>query len=109
MRARLEITRLERETGLRLAGELDLRTAPQLTEAFASIRSNGQAKLDLSELTFIDSSGLHAILGVASSVDGNGNFDPRRRVGVDAAGARNHEYRPASGPRDQERRWQLTP
>ena len=57
---------------MRLAGELDLRTAPQLTEAFASIRSNGKAKLDLAELTFIDSSGLHAILEAASSVDGAG-------------------------------------
>jgi anti-sigma B factor antagonist len=68
----LEITGLDGERGLRLAGELDLRTAPQLTEAFASMRRNGPAKLDLSELTFIDSSGLHAILELASSVDGTG-------------------------------------
>ena len=69
----LEITFLEDEAGLRLAGELDLHSAQQLKDAFAGIRSNGrQAKLDLSELTFIDSSGLHAIAEVAGAPNGTG-------------------------------------
>ena len=66
----LEITHIERNTGLSLAGELDLHTAPQLNEAFAGLEKNGQVTLDLSELTFIDSSGLHAIVECACAAEG---------------------------------------
>jgi anti-anti-sigma factor len=67
----LEITYRDGDTGLRLAGELDLRTRPQLSEAVARIRDNGQMTLDLSEVTFIDSSGLHAIVEIASTNNGH--------------------------------------
>jgi anti-sigma B factor antagonist len=44
-------------------GELDLASAPQLDDALSEAASGSVAViLDLSELTFMDSSGLHAIL-----------------------------------------------
>jgi len=58
--------------GLRLAGELDLRSVEPLASAFAAIPADGQATLDLSGLTFIDSSGLHAIEEIARAQNGNG-------------------------------------
>ena len=58
--------------GLRLAGELDLRSLEPLAAAFAALPVEGQATLDLSELTFIDSSGLHAIEEIARVQNGNG-------------------------------------
>jgi anti-anti-sigma factor len=68
----LEITALDGGTGLRLAGELDLQTASQLNHALAGIRRNGRVTLDLSELSFIDSSGLHAIVTYAGTQSGSG-------------------------------------
>ena len=62
----------EGDRGLRLAGELDLRSLPPLTAAFAALPAEGQATLDLSGLTFIDSSGLHAIEEIARAQNGNG-------------------------------------
>ena len=58
--------------GLRLTGELDLRSLPPFTAAFAALPAKGQATLDLAELTFIDSSGLHAIEEIARAQNGNG-------------------------------------
>ena len=71
----LEITRLEGERGFRLAGELDVLSAPRLIEAFADAPedgANGQARVDLSGLTFMDSSGLHALVEIAQSQNGHG-------------------------------------
>jgi anti-sigma B factor antagonist len=70
----LEITRLDGERGVRLAGELDMLSAPQLIEAFASIPNgvDGQSKVDLTELTFVDSSGLHALIEIARNQNGHG-------------------------------------
>lgn len=58
------------QRGLRLVGELDMASAPEVTEALASLDGDGQLTLDLSELTFIDSTGLHAILKHARSLNG---------------------------------------
>src|SRR3954447_8646227 len=58
--------------GLRLAGELDLRSIRPLLDEVAATPTKRQATLDLSELTFIDSSGLHAIEELASKQNGNG-------------------------------------
>ena len=56
-------------TGLRLSGELDLATAPQLADALAQAgRDSVAVILDLSELTFMDSSGLHVILNARASL-----------------------------------------
>ena len=47
-----------------LSGELDIATAPELDEAIAGVCENGESAvvLDLSRLTFMDSTGLQAIL-----------------------------------------------
>ena len=56
--------------GLSLEGELDLVSVRELTEALAKLDGDGDVTLDLSELTFIDSTGLHAIFEHASSLNG---------------------------------------
>jgi anti-anti-sigma factor len=56
--------------GLRLVGELDISSARDLTDALTSVSGNGDLTLELSELEFIDSSGLHAILQYAGSLNG---------------------------------------
>ena len=70
----LEITYLDGERGLRLAGELDMQTAPRLEEALAGMQGGGQPRLDLSQLTFIDSSGLRAITAFARAENGHGRL-----------------------------------
>ena len=70
----LEITRLNGERTFRLEGELDVLSAPRLLEAFAGMsgEADGQATIDLSGLTFMDSSGLHALIDIAHSQNGHG-------------------------------------
>jgi anti-anti-sigma factor len=48
-----------------LVGELDLKTVESLREALAALGSDGPVTLELSRLTFIDSSGLYAIAAFA--------------------------------------------
>jgi anti-sigma B factor antagonist len=70
--ARFSVVPIDGERGLRLAGELDLESAPVLERALEALPASGQATLDLSEVTFIDSSGLHAIVAFAGAQNGNG-------------------------------------
>ncbi|MCU1677321.1 MAG: anti-sigma-factor antagonist, partial [Frankiales bacterium] len=60
----LRVTRVPHEdhdlTVLVVAGELDLHTEPLLVEALDG--SRGTVVLDLSELTFVDSAGIHALV-----------------------------------------------
>ncbi|MCW3818104.1 STAS domain-containing protein [Micromonospora sp. DR5-3] len=61
------VTYAQRDGGaahLRLAGELDLSTAPELNAAIDRLAADGQRELlvDLSELTFCDSSGIAAFV-----------------------------------------------
>jgi anti-anti-sigma factor len=67
----LEISPLTSVAGLRLDGELDLATAPLLTEALLDLVSEREVHLDLALLTFLDSSGLHAIIKLARSQEGD--------------------------------------
>ena len=66
------IARLDGGNGLKVAGELDVATAPQLMEALRDALSTGQVTLDLSEVTFVDSCGIRAILELARTQNGNG-------------------------------------
>ena len=66
------IARLDGGNGLKVAGELDVATASQLAEALREASSAGQVVLDLSELTFLDSCGIRAILELARTQNGNG-------------------------------------
>lgn len=68
----LEITPLTRGGGMRLSGELDLSTAPELSDALAASTFESEVVLDVRELTFIDSSGLNVLVTFAASLNGNG-------------------------------------
>ena len=69
--AYFDIIRADDASTLRLVGELDLATAPVLREALRAV--NGKpVTLDLADLTFIDSTGLHVIVQFAGSTDGSG-------------------------------------
>jgi anti-sigma B factor antagonist len=68
-----EISRMQDGVGLKLVGELDLATTPELTKALLDAAlSYSPVRLDLSELTFLDSCGIHAILTHARSQNGHG-------------------------------------
>ena len=68
-----EISPLEHGAGLRLSGELDLAATRQLTEALLyDVPQEGELTLDLSDLDFVDSAGLRAILAYAGERNGNG-------------------------------------
>jgi anti-anti-sigma factor len=56
---------LEQETGavVAIAGDIDLATAPQMVEAVrAELQRGRDVRLDLSAVTFVDSTGLHALV-----------------------------------------------
>jgi len=46
---------------VRVSGDVDLATAPQLAEVLGQF-ANGTLRVDLSEVTFLDSSGLRTLL-----------------------------------------------
>jgi anti-anti-sigma factor len=57
------------------AGELDLATSPQLRQTLREAqRAFPLVVLDLRELTFMDSSGIHLIMGVASEARSGDNW-----------------------------------
>ena len=60
------------QNGLHLIGELDMATVTQLETAFEAVSGDGPVTLDLAQLTFIDSSGLYAIMEFARSRNGSG-------------------------------------
>lgn len=57
---------------LALVGELDSATVPELVDALSTLNGERDVKLDLAGLTFIDSSGLHAIVAYARSREPDG-------------------------------------
>jgi len=75
MGMRLVVARTMEPAGFRLTGELDVATAPQLTDALEpALRRGGDVTLDLSDLSFMDSTGLQVLIGSAISLDGNGRL-----------------------------------
>ena len=65
MVSRLDVATLPGTSGLRLVGDLDFSTVPQLTEALREFPVGEDLQLDLTELILVDSAGLHALLGLA--------------------------------------------
>lgn len=58
---------------LRLVGEFDMTGVSTFEDALMGrIPANGQLTLDLSELSFIDSSGVRALVACAQSLNGGG-------------------------------------
>ena len=69
----MELLSIEQGGSIRLAGELDMSTAPQLGEVLdAAVEHGGAILVDLSELTFMDSTGINAFLRAAMSLRGRG-------------------------------------
>ncbi|HYH27845.1 MAG TPA: STAS domain-containing protein [Actinomycetota bacterium] len=63
---------------LRLRGELDVATEPQLNEAFHPLtEGGGTLTIDLSALDFIDSSGVRAIVRGAGALGDQGILELR--------------------------------
>src|SRR5207244_10935452 len=61
----LSATRHDDEIQLHLSGELDLAEAETLVDAARDANGAGSVVLDLSALTFVDSSGVSALLSAA--------------------------------------------
>jgi anti-anti-sigma factor len=72
VRPTLEISPLIGNAGISLAGEVDVATAPQLNQALANIWTESEVLLELRDLTFMDGSGVSAILAFAKSRNGAG-------------------------------------
>ena len=72
------ISRIEARNGVTsvaLSGELDMATVPDLNDQFAALEQGGTKAivLDIRDLTFIDSSGLHAIVRAHRRSEENGH------------------------------------
>jgi anti-sigma B factor antagonist len=93
----LSVTRIPGDRGMRLAleGELDLATTPILQASLDSAEHDGEpiVELDLTDLSFVDASGLKAILhahrrAIRLGGDGiallNPSFDIRRLLSLTA-------------------------
>ena len=77
----LQIDRTDR--GLRLAGELDMATSEVLLDAIRARGHGVPVTLDFSGVTFMDSSGLRALLEAAKDRQGDGAvviLDPSPQV-----------------------------
>jgi anti-anti-sigma factor len=71
------------DRGLRLAGELDMATAEELLAAIRERAEHVRMTLDFSGITFMDSSGLRALLEAAKDREGDGALvvlDPSPQV-----------------------------
>ena len=76
---RLAVSDLGSGDGLRVAGELDLSSAPHLTDALdPRIERGGRIVLDVSDLTFMDSTGLQVLIRSALSLGDRGSIVLRR-------------------------------
>ncbi len=63
---RIESRRKAHATRITVSGELDMATVALFAEELRAVeRRMGEIEVDLSELTFIDASGLHALLAGA--------------------------------------------
>jgi anti-sigma B factor antagonist len=74
----LEVTSVPQDDGvavLEVAGELDLSTAGQLHEGLLkSLADEADVLVDLTQVSFIDSSGIAALVGAFRSLNGSGGM-----------------------------------
>jgi anti-sigma B factor antagonist len=69
----VELLSIEQGTTIRLAGELDMSNESELDGVLqAAVEQGGAILVDLSELTFMDSTGISAFLRAAVSLRGRG-------------------------------------
>jgi anti-anti-sigma factor len=65
----------QNDRAFRLVGELDLATVQTLIDRIGWVAEDeGDVELDASELTFIDSSGLHGLVAIARKLSGHGRL-----------------------------------
>ena len=93
----LKLTRDASDTTIRVSGELDIGTAGQVGEALNAAAGDpgGLIVLDLSDVTFMDSSGLGVLLEHARLSAANGNrlrltSSPSVEALLDLSGLRAH-------------------
>ena len=71
----LRIEKIEDPLGFRLIGELDASNVDQLSAALKpAIETGGDIRLDLTELGFMDSSGIQAVVRAARDLEERGNL-----------------------------------
>jgi anti-anti-sigma factor len=71
----LEIVSVDDPPGLRLAGEIDLATVGQLTEALEPhVRAGGDITLDLTGVRFMGSLGVQVLIRTVHSLGGRGRL-----------------------------------
>jgi anti-sigma B factor antagonist len=69
----VQLLSIEQGRSIRLAGELDMSTAAQLDEVLGTaVEHGGAVTIDLSDLTFMDSTGIGVFLRAAVSLRGRG-------------------------------------
>jgi anti-sigma B factor antagonist len=69
-RLRLDVEPAGDTTTVRVVGEVDLATSPQLRACLLGL--DGAVEVDLGEVTFLDSSGLNALIGAKKHLDAGG-------------------------------------
>ena len=71
---RASVTPVDGAVGVQLAGELDLATVADAEQAIARARREtpGPLRLDLSQLTFLDSSGLRLVIKIDAACRADG-------------------------------------
>jgi anti-anti-sigma factor len=78
----LEITATDEPRGLRLAGEVDLDTVGQLTEALKPhVTEGGEITLDLAGVRFMGSMGVQVLIRTLQSLGDNGRLVLANPVG----------------------------
>jgi anti-anti-sigma factor len=71
----LDIVQTDRRRTFRLIGELDISNAETLAAVLdRESQERGDIKLDMSDLTFIDSSGIRVLLRAMDRLDGQGKL-----------------------------------
>ena len=69
----METLSIEQSTSIHLSGELDMSSALELDRVLeAAVEHGGAVLVDLSELMFMDSTGINAFLKAALSLSGRG-------------------------------------
>ncbi|HYU58998.1 MAG TPA: STAS domain-containing protein [Actinomycetota bacterium] len=69
------VTGLAGGRGLRIVGELDASNVFDLTERLEeTVTGEGDVTLDLRDLRFIDSAGIHALIRAAKQLEGRGRM-----------------------------------
>ena len=69
----MQLLSIEQGSSIRLAGELDMSTASQLHEVLdVAVADGGTILVDVSEVTFMDSTGINSFLRAAVSLRGRG-------------------------------------